>query len=135
MTQYLTDPPPAVDALADMVDACASWAGDIYYPTAPDTAAGTFAVLNPEDETRNRYSEGATPIPSGSLLLTIHSGVTIGALETQAQAVQKELLAKTTGLLLRSASVGRCSVAGPAVRAGGETRLVVDIVIQYGLNS
>ncbi len=135
MTQQLTNPPPAVDALADMLDLCASYAMDTWYPFAPDGTTGTFAVLSPVDERRSRYAEGMTAIPSGSLLLTIYRDTTIGTLETQAQAVQKELVSLSVGLLLRGATVGRCAEAGPALEAGGEARKAIDITIEYGLNA
>ncbi len=135
MTQFLTNPPPAIDALADMLDLCSSWGGaNIYYPTAADSVSGTFAVISPIDEQRTRYAEGAVPIPSGSLLLTIYKDDTIGNVETLAQAIQKELLTLSVGLLLRSATVGRCAEAGDALTAGGETRKAIDITIEYGLN-
>ena len=36
MTQYLTNPPTAVQALANMLDLCAGYALNTYYPTAPE---------------------------------------------------------------------------------------------------
>ncbi len=135
MTQHLTNPTPAIDALADMLDLCASYALDTYYPDAADGTAGNFGIINPVDERRSRYAEGMTAIVGGSLLLTIYKADTIGNLELQAQAVMKELISLSVGLLLRSATVGRCSVAGPSLNASGETRKAIDITIEYGLNA
>lgn len=135
MTQQLTNPPSAVAALANMLDACAGWSGDIWYPDGEPDIAGTFAIISPVDERRTRYAEGMTPIPSGTLLLTIYKDGTIGALETLAQLIQKQLLTLSTGLLLRDATCSRCAVAGPARVAGGEERKVIDITIEYGLNA
>lgn len=135
MTQHLTNPPPAITAAANMLDLCASYALDTWYPFAPDGTTGDFGVLNPVDESRNRYAEGMTAIPSGSLLLTIYKAGTIGVVETQAQAVQKEVCSLSVGLLLRRATVGRCTEAGPSLEAGGETRKAIDITIEYGLNA
>jgi hypothetical protein len=135
MTQHLTDPPPAVQALANMLDATSSWALDIWYPSAPANTSGDFAVIAPLEERRTRYAEGALPIPGGSLLLTIYRDDTAGALETEACTTQKELLTLATGLVLRSASVGRCAECGPAKIAGGEVRRAIDLTIEYGLNT
>ncbi len=135
MTQYLTNPPTAISALATMLDLCASYAIDTYYPDAPENTSGNFGIINPIDERRTRYAEGMTSIPGGTLLLTIYKATTIGLLEIQAQAVQKEVTTLATGLLLRGATVGRCSVSGPSMNASGETRKAIDITIEYGLNT
>jgi len=135
VTQHLTTPTPAIQALATMLDLCASYAMDTWYPDAPSGTSGTFGMINPIDERRSRYADGMTSIPSGSILLTIYKDATIGALEVQAQAVQKELTTLATGLLLRGATVGRCAEAGPSLNAGGHTRKAIDITIEYGLNA
>lgn len=135
MTQYLTNPPPDVDALADMLDACASYAMNTYYPNAPEGTTGTFGIISPEDQRRTRYAEGMTAIPGGTLLLTIYRDCTIGELETQAAAVSKEVASLSVGLPGIAPTSGRCAEAGPASIAGGETRKVIDITIAYGLNT
>jgi hypothetical protein len=135
MTQYLTNPPTAISALATMLDLCAGYAMDTYYPEAPSNTSGTFAIISPIDERRTRYAEGATSIPSGSLLLTLYRDTTIGTLEAQAMLVQKQVTSLATGLLLRGATVGRCAEAGPSLNAGGHTRKAIDITIEYGLNA
>ena len=135
MTQYLTNPPPQISALANMLDLCASHALDIYYPEATAGTAGNFSIISPMDERRTRYADGAASIPSGSILLTIYRDTTIGTLETQGQAVQKELTSLAVGLLLRGATVGRCAEAGPALNAGGHTRKAIDVTVEYGLNA
>lgn len=135
MTQFLTNPPDDVDALADMLDSCASYAMDTYYPTAPEGTTGTFGVISPIDGQRTRYAEGMTAIPGGMLLLTIYRACTIGQLETQAAAVRKEVASLSVGLAGISPTSGRCAEAGPALVAGGETRKAIDITIAYGLNT
>lgn len=135
MTQYLTNPPPEVQALADMLDDCASFGLDLYYPSAPAETSGDFGVIWPVDSRHVRYAEGMAPIPSGSLMLGIYKTATIGELETFARTTQRELLTLATGLLLRGATSGRCAEAGPAMRAGGQTRKAIDITIEYGLNT
>lgn len=134
----LTDAPPDVTALAAMLALCPSWTGGsaaIWYPDADPATSGTLAVIAPEDERRTRYAEGALPIPSGTLLIILHGDDSIGAIETLARTLQKELLTLTTGLLLRSAQVGRCAEPGPARVAGGESREVIAITVEYGLNA
>ncbi len=134
----LTDAPPDVTALATMLALCPSWVGGtgtIWYPDVDSSTSGTLAVIAPEEERRTRYAEGAVPIPSGSLMIVLHGDNTVGAVETLARALQKELLTLTTGLLLRSAQVGRCAEPGPARVAGGESREVIAITVEYGLNA
>lgn len=135
MTQYLTNPPSAVQALANMLDLCPGYALNTYYPTAPEGTTGDFGIINPIDERRTRYAEGMTAIPGGSLLLTIYKADTIGNTETKAMTVMKEVTTLAVGLLLRSASVGRCAECGPSLEASGETRKAIDITIEYGLNA
>ena len=134
----LTDAPPDVTALAAMLALCPSWVGatgTIWYPDVDPSTSGTLALIAPVDERRTRYAEGAVPIPGGTLMIVLHGDNTVGAVETLARALQKELLTFTTGLLLRSAQVGRCAEPGPARVAGGESREVIAITVEYGLNA
>jgi hypothetical protein len=134
----LTNPPPAVNALASMLALCPSWVGGtgtMWYPVADPATTGTLAVISPEDETRSIWAEGAVPIPSGQLIISIHADDTIGNVETLAQTLQKELLTLTTGLKLRSARTGRCAIAGPARTAGGEPRAEAHIFVDYGISA
>ncbi len=135
MTQYLTNPPPDVDALADMLDSCASYAMNTWYPCAPEGTTGTFGVISPVDQRCTRYAEGMTAIPGGTLLLTLYRECTIGEMETQAAAVSKEVASLSVGLAGIAPTSGRCAEAGPALIAGGETRKAIDITIAYGLNT
>jgi len=135
MTQFLTDPPVDVQALANMLDSCAGYAINTYYPTAPDNTSGSFGIISPLDAKRTRYAEGMTAIPSGTLLLTIYRDDTIGVVETQAETVKKELASLSVGLPGIDPTSGRCAEAGPALVAGGESRKAIDITIQYGLRT
>jgi hypothetical protein len=118
-----------------MLDACASYAMDSYYPTAPSGTTGTFGIISPEDRRRTRYAEGMTAIPGGTLLLTIFRDCTIGEIETQAAAVESELASLSVGLPGIATTSGRCSEGGPSLTAGGETRKAIEITIAYGLNT
>lgn len=133
-----TDAPIDVEQLALMLGACAAWTfGDaaIWYPEVDPATVGTIAVVSPVDESRTRYAEGTVPIPGGSLMITIYTSGTIGSAETLARTLQKQLLTLTTGLVLRTARVGRCADIGPSRVADGQTRLAIDVVIEYGLNT
>lgn len=118
-----------------MLDLCASYAMDTYYPEAPSGTAGTFATLAPLEERRTRYAEGATGIPGGSIELTIFRDASIGVVETQGQAIMKELSSLSVGLAGISPSSGLCSEAGPSLTAGGESRKAFQVTVSYGLNS
>lgn len=149
----LTNPPPAVTALRDMLLACSSVTGasittnSIDYPTnAINTESGTpealpRILLAETDSERARYAEiGVIGLPAGTLIATIQADLTAGEIETLARSVASDLTGLASGLFLSSVSVGLCS--DPATGMEGEERdtagashRTITLTITHGLRA
>jgi hypothetical protein len=135
----LTTPPAIVQTFANEIVATTSWTGDeatsLWYPIKPDFTGVTFpigviAVMAPR---RRIYAEGAGPLLGGTLRLVIYSNVSIGALETLAQAMLTELLSAYSGIPYTSAECGISSDPSPAKVAGGAGIYSIALDLPYGL--
>jgi hypothetical protein len=151
----LTNPPPAVTALRDMLLACSSVTGatiataNIYYPSAvaesddaTTPAAMPRMVLGEESNTRTRYAEGARGLPQGALTAVLQNDADVGTLETLARSIcdDLELLSHSQGLANVRATVGLASEPDAGQRAADETDTSakfasITIAIEYGLNA
>lgn len=153
----LTNPPPAVTAIRDMLLACSSVTGagittdKIWYPSAvaeSDDATAVDAmprvVLGEEDFTRNRYAEGARGLAAGSLVINIQAELGTGALETLARSIcdDLELLSHSQGLANLRCRTGLSSDPDQAMVAadsstGDTSSSFASIVItaEYGLTA
>lgn len=133
----LTNPPPAVTAIHNMLIACASWpvGGTTWYPSAADTQSGNFAVIAEMTNTRDTFAHGVSGIISGSLIVSLHLSDTIGNAEVLARQLALELSAQNSGLPLRNVQSQMAQDPGPSQVAGGEIRRVIEITIDYGLTA
>ena len=151
----LTNPPPAVTALRDMIIACASAiaagivTARVWYPAAvaeSDDATASAAmprvILGEESYTRNRYAEGARGLPQGTLTAVIQNDTDVGTLETLARALcdDLEFLSHSQGLANVRCNVGLAAEPDAGQRAADETDTSaqfasISIAVEYGLSS
>lgn len=151
----LTNPPPAVTALRDMLLACSSVTGagmstgDLYYPSAvaeaddaTTPAAMPRMILGEDSYSRTRYAEGARGLPTGNLSAVLQNDTDVGTLETLARAIADdlELLSHSQGLANVRCNVGLASEPDAAQRAAEETDdssrfASITITVEYGLNA
>lgn len=151
----LTNPPPAVTAVRDMLLACSSVTGagittaKIWYPNAvagSDDATTVDAlpriVLAEEDRSIIRYAEGARGLPQGTLLVTLQIDTDTGTLETLARSVADdlELLSHSQGLPNLRCRTGLASEPDTAQIAGDQTETAarfasITITADYGLSA
>jgi hypothetical protein len=151
----LANPPPAVTAIRDMLLACTSVTGagiataNIHYPSAvaesddaTTPAAMPRIILAESDYTKNRYAEGASGLPQGSLAIIIQNDTDAGTLETLARAIcdDLEFLSQSSGLANLKCSTSLASEPDSAQRAADETETSakfasITITADYGLNA
>lgn len=147
-----SNPPDAVSELRTMILACAEASaasivtGSIHYPAAnlaPDAgSADAFpvVVLAETSHTRTRYAEaGVTPLPGGTLTMTMHRDTDAGTLEKSARAFAAQLPA-VIGLPISSVVVGLCSDPTEGQIAGDEEASSslyrsITLEITYGLGA
>lgn len=153
----LTNPPPAVTALRDMLLACSSVTGagvttdTIWYPSAvaeSDDATAASAlpriIIGEETFTRSRYAEGARGIPGGTLGIVVHADTDVGTIETLARSIADdlELLSHSQGLANVRCTVGLAAEPDNAQRAADDTTgdtsskfSAITIAADYGLTA
>lgn len=148
----LSNPPPAVTALRDMLLLCASVTSygidtvKIWYPEATATPdAGTavtlpYLVVAEPSSARTRYADGAGGLPSGLLTATVYAVDTIENLETLGRAIEKELQELQVGLYIsdaRSELAGRTSLAAEAQAQNdtGANISGIQVTVTYGLGA
>lgn len=134
----LTNPPAIITQLSTQLQACASWTAaglstNVWYPSAPEGTAGPFAVLGFDSQRFTKYAEGAEPVRSGDLFVTIWKADTAGNLETLAGDLINDLMTADTGIPFRDGENGRAELIGPAKEAAGETLNGVSFTLSHGL--
>jgi hypothetical protein len=153
----LTNPPPAVTALRDMLLACTSVTGagiatgNIWYPSAvaeSDDATAVDAlpraIIGEESFTRSRYAEGARGIPSGTLGVVLQVDTDVGTIETLARSIvdDLELLSHSQGLANVRCTVGLAAEPDKAQIAADDTSgdtsakfATITMTVDYGLTA
>lgn len=151
----LTNPPPAVTAMHDMLLLCSSVTGagigtsNIWYPAAvaesdDATSPATMPriILGETDYTKNRYAEGARGLPQGSLSVVLQNDTDAGTLETLARSICDDLeyLSQSSGLANLRCSTTLASEPDSAQRAADETETSakfasITITAEYGLTA
>lgn len=145
----LTAPPPAVEALRDMLLACAAVTsagiatGSIWYPAAAfDPDAGSADALPAilivqEGVSRSSYAAGAQGLPGGSLTATVFlSGASssIGAVEDLANDIAQQLMGQSTGLPITTVDVDPAQSITRGQVAGGVSFYCCTISLTWGLS-
>lgn len=150
------NPPAAVDALADMIVACASavtaglTSARMHYPAASITNDDTTTAdplplceIGEESAGRTPYCEpGVRGLPGGTLVATIYADMSTGELETLADSICEELNLSVTGLANVNASRVRASEPTPGQRAAADSTgatvpaiTAISINVSYGLRA
>ena len=133
----LTDAPPIITLIDTALQACASFPGGstTWYPECSPSQSGTVFIIGEESCDVTKFAQGAQGALSGTLEIVARGAYTIGALETLARALARELVAQDAPLPIRSVTIGLCSDPSPSDIAGGETRRTISISVSYGLNA
>jgi hypothetical protein len=149
----LINPPPVVTQLRNQLLLCQSFidvgidTAKIHYPNASPSGdlADTmpFAVIAEQTQKRTKYAEGAIPLVSGTLGVTIYadetSFPTIGDLETFGRQVTLDLGSQFYGLHIRDSECGLASDLSPGQRAAEEDTpqaayRTISLTFHYGLS-
>ncbi len=149
----LISAPPVVTQLRDQLLLCPSviTAGittdEIHYPNASPTGELSdtmpFMVIAELTQKRAKFAEGAIPLVSGSLGVTIYadetSFPTVGDLETFGRQVVLDLGSQFYGLHIRDSECGLASDLSPGQRAANEDTTqaayrTISLTFHYGLS-
>lgn len=137
----LTSPPPAVQALADMLGACAGWtalSGEIWYPSVPlgdSVGAETTAfIVIEEPEYLPRAMAPGIFIDGGRVeaQLFVYSA-NAAAIEQTARTIANQLKTQVAGLPIREVLTGMAGEPTAPELAGATSLWQITISVTYGL--
>lgn len=137
----LTSPPPAVQALADMLNACAGWtalAGEIWYPSVSlgdsvDAETTAFIVIEDPEYMPRAMAPGIF-LDGGRVdaQLFVYSA-NAAAIEQTARTIANQLKTQVAGLPIREVMTGMAGEPTAPELAGATSLWQINISVTYGL--